>query len=227
MKKISNYILQLTPKKLAIYLIIYPLVVALFYIILTAFLRNLSDELVLPKQIISVLFFVIILLFASFFMLWILWLRATALSVEQSKIGLNAKWFHIAFSLFLFYIIYNLAYEPLYNFLNNAYDDYTWLLYATRETINFVGLLILYPIICHYSARAIYVKKNNANATLTNSIAYTLLLIFIPICIPFLQNYFSPSKTKKNTLIKIYAIALAIMTLLFVIAFIAAVAGVF
>lgn len=225
MQKISNYILQLSPKKIAVYLIIYPLVVLLFHTILSIVLRDLNDALESQKQIISILLIVVIILFALVFLLWILWLRATTLLAEPSKLGIPIKWFHIAFSLFLFYIVYNLAYDSLFNFLSNSHDSYTWLLYATRETINFVGLLILYPIICHYSARAIYIKKNNSNATFVNSIAYTLLLICIPICIPFLQRYFSPIKTKKNTLIKIYAIGMGILTILFIIAFIAAITG--
>ncbi|NRD24191.1 hypothetical protein HNV10_13110 [Winogradskyella litoriviva] len=225
MQKISNSILKLSPKKLAIYLIIYPLIVIAFYTILSVSLRNLKEGLESQTQVISILLIGVYILFALAFLLWILWLRATTLSVEPIKLGIPLKWFKIAFGLFLFYLIYNLAYEPLFAFLRNSYDSYTWVLYATRETINFVGLLILYPVICHYSARAIYVKKNNSDATFVNSIAYTLLLIFIPISIPFFQKYFSPNKTQKNTLIKIYALALGILTLLIIIAFIAAITG--
>ncbi|WP_299107738.1 hypothetical protein [uncultured Winogradskyella sp.] len=225
MHKISNYILKLSPKKLAIYLIIFPLIVIAFHTILSVSLRNLKEGLESQIQVISILLIVVFILFALVFLLWILWLRATTLSVEHSKLGIPVKWFRIAFGLFLFYLLYNLVYEALFAFLSNSYDNYTWVLYATRETINFVGLIVLYPIICHYSARAIYVKKNNSDATFVNSTAYTLLLIFIPISIPFFQKYFSPNKTVKNTLVKIYALALGILTLLVIIAFIATING--
>ena len=226
MSKISNSILKLSPKKLAIYLIIFPLVVIIFYTVLSAALRNLNEGLETQKQIISILLIGVYILFALAFLLWILWLRATTLSVEPIKLGISLKWFKIAFGLFLFYVIYNLGYEPLYNFLNTSYNNYTWVLNATRETINFAGLLIFYPVICHYSARAISAKKNNSMATFSNSIATSLLLIFFPFCIPFFQKYFSTVKTEKNTLIKIYTLGLGLMTFLFIITFIAAITGV-
>lgn len=225
MKRVYSYILQLSPKTLAIYLIVCPLLVFTFHTILSLLDRQYQDLFQSDNLLYQTLFIITNILFILVFLLWILWLIATTLSVDIAKLGLSIKWFNIAFALFLFYLIYNLAYEPLYTFLSTSYDNLTWLLYGTRETINFIGLLILYPVICHYSARAISVKQNNSSATTSNSILNTILLICLPVCIPFFQKYFSAIQTKKSTLIKIYALALGIIMFLFVIGLIAAFSG--
>ncbi|WP_299101057.1 hypothetical protein [uncultured Winogradskyella sp.] len=225
MQNISNYILNLTSKKLATYLIVYPLILALAHTSLTLVSRLNSFDSEIYNRIVTAIEYGIFILFLFIILFWFLWLRAAAKSVAELKLGLPIKWFHLAFGLFLFYLVFNLSYDFLINFISNINQDYTWIMYAARETINFVGLLVLYPIICHYSARAIYVKKNNAAATFVKSIPFTLLLIFIPISIPFFQNYFSPIKTNQNTLIKIYVLGLGIILLLFMTGLIAAFTG--
>lgn len=226
MQKISNYILNLSAKKLALYLIIYPLILIVTHTILTVFYRKSYGVSGFPEGIIPILLTIVVACFLLPLLLWLFWLRVTTFSVKDSKLGWPKKWFHLAFGLLLFYLVFNLSYDMLVNFFKNNADDFTWILYASRETINFIGLLVCYPILCHYSARAIFVAKNKENATFSNAIGYTLLLIFIPISIPFLHNYFSPVKTEKNTLIKIYAIGLGITFFIFVIGFIAAISGI-
>ncbi|MUU78401.1 hypothetical protein [Winogradskyella endarachnes] len=223
MKRVYSYILQLSPKVLAIYLIVCPLLALTFYVILFLIVSEHQSIYQANNKLSQVLFVIINMLFILVFLLWILWLKATTLSVDTTKLGIPIKWFNIVFGLFLFYLIYNLTYEPLYTFLSTSYDNYTWLLYGTRETINFIGLLILYPAICHYSARAISAKRYNSSATTSNSILNTILLICFPVCIPFFQKYFSPIQTKKSTLIKIYALGFGVLILLTIITFIGAI----
>lgn len=227
MQKISNYILNLSSKQLAIYLIIYPLILVLIHTFLTiadckayGFTEETNGVIRILILIVSTLLFTVVLL-------WVLWLRAITLSVDHTALGIPIKWFRRAFGLFLFYLIFNLSYSTLVNIMQNTTDDFTWIARASRETINFVGLLILYPVICHYAARAVYVHKEDKDATFSNSIAFTLLLICIPISIPFLHNYISPVKTKHGVLIKIYAIGFSVVFLIFLVAFFASITGVF
>jgi len=226
MQKISKSILYISPKNLAIYLIIYPLILVFLHTIFSFTYRNQYGFNDVSTGIISTLLTITLLLFVLPLLLWLLWLRATTLSVKFSELGIPVKWFHVAFCLFLFYLICNASYSTLVEFLKNTAEDYVWILYASRETINFIGLLILYPILCHYSARSIYVHKTKAAATFSNSIVFTLLLIFIPIAIPFLHKYVSPVEVNNRQLIVIYAIGFGIVCVIFVMALIASIAGI-
>lgn len=227
MQKISDYILKLSPIKIAIYLIIFPLIFALLHTVLTIIQRANYDFSEVVDSIIPILLTVIlgILIFSMF--IWFFWLRATTFSVEDSKIGLPIKWFHLAFVLFLFYVSYNLFFSFFETTITHNFKSNIWIFYAIREVINFAGLLIFYPIICHYSARAVFVHREDKVATFKNSILYTLLIIFIPISIPFLHNYISPVKTKINKLFIVYGIGLLFVIVIFFIALIASISGVF
>ncbi|NRD19915.1 hypothetical protein HNV08_07640 [Winogradskyella eckloniae] len=225
MQNISKTILNLTSKKLATYLIIYPLIIALIHIVLILVLQSnaiqsehLNGTLLLSTYIFTGLYVIIATI-------WLLWLRATTQSVDTPLLGLRLKWFKIAFGLFVFYLVYNLCYNFLINFINSYNADYTWLLYASIEIINSIGLLILYPTICHYSARAIYAKKHARKTTWINALPYTLLLIFLPISIPVFQNHFSPIKTEQKTLVKLYVLGFILIAILFIVGFIAAISG--
>ena len=194
---------------MAIYLIIYPMCFALLHICLliaSKYFKTFSDT---TEIITSTLLTIVFVLFISVLLLWIFWLRATTLSVGPSKLNIPVKWFHWAFAISLAYLLINLITyfeDSIPLALNSA-------MRVLREIINTIGLVICYPLICHYSARAVYAHEKNERTTFSNSLIYTLLLIFIPICIPFLHKFVNPVKTENSTFIKIYAIAFGIMIL--------------
>jgi hypothetical protein len=227
MQKISTYILNLSSKILAIYLIIYPLIIVIIYTVLSVIYRNAFDASNFTYSTVPILLITVVSLFLLPLLLWLLWYRAIIVSVDKTKLGISIRWFHLAYGLFIFYLVFNLIRSPLVYYLENSAEDFTWIIFASTEVVNLIGLLVCYPIICHYSARAICVYKNGKNATLANSIAFTLLLIFIPICIPFLHNYTRVIKTKTNTLLKIYAIGFGLIILIFIIVLVASIFGIF
>ncbi|WP_025741517.1 hypothetical protein [Aquimarina pacifica] len=112
-------------------------------------------------------------------------------------------------------------------FDNSSWREYRSLINASREFINFGGIMIAYPIICHYAARSAIVKRSKETATFTNAIPFTLLLIFGTVLgVPFIHKYFSPKSSTNSEVVMIYAIGLCLFILILVTGFIAAITGV-
>lgn len=224
-QKISNYIFGLPPKKLAVYLVVGPLLLFLGHTVITVIFRNISEpSATLETIVLGILF----LLLAAIVLIWSIWLRGTVFSVDEAQLGLPRKWFRIAYVVFYFFILFNVG-ALIIEYLSNTkswIDEYMYLIYSLRELINFAGIMIAYPLVCHYAARAASSKKNGQPATFLNALPFTLLLVFGSIFgTPFLHNYFS-SKTSTNTqIVIIYAIAFGLCILLFVVGFIAAITG--
>lgn len=228
MKKVYNSILALSPKKLALYLILGPLVLFLIYTITTISYRNITET-TTNKIITNVIFNSIFACLGLLLLLWLFWLRTTVYAIKEKQLRLNPIWFTIAFIFLCFFILFNCCALIIEYVINTKHwsTDYMYLINSSREFINFGGIIIAYPLICFYAARATMVKRNNSPITLLNTIPFTLLLIFgTVIGIPFLHKYFSTKNSTPTQIIGVYAIALGICTLLFIIGFIAAIIGV-
>jgi hypothetical protein len=219
MQKISNYLCSISPKKLAIYLLIYPLPLIVFHTIITIISRN-SE--VLPSIFIDGFLATLLIIGLAILLHWFLWFPTTLYGVSREQLGISKKWFRIAFFVFVLFLVYNLVTIILQSKLA---DENLIYIYATRETVNFIGIMVAYPTICHFSARAIFNIKNNKDATFFSALPLSLLLIFIPICIPYFHKYFSIQKSTNKEILKIYLIAFSICILLFVGAFFAAITG--
>ena len=221
MKSISNFIFNISSKKLAILVVILPLVLMIIHTTLSVTYQNIETSDNTIKNFISTLTLTINYLFLIPILIITIWLKEAVQSVDQTDLGIPLKWFRIAYLFFFIYIIFNigLSYIPLLK------EELRYVFYALSEWINSIGLLISYPVICHYAARAIYIKKENDTPTITKTIGYTLLLIFIPISIPFAHNYFSSIRSENRQLAVIYLIALGILTLLAISVFVLAILG--
>jgi len=223
LSKIIRYIFNLSPRKLAIYLILGPIILFLIYNIVTIAIRyatgtNPSEELAF-STLIYLIFFAAIGLFV---VLWLLWLYSTIYSVGKENIGLPFIWLKVATTIVIFYLLYN----SCFSFIEKVPENFQDAFYMLNEFVAFGGLIIGYPIICNYSARAIVYKQKNEKATFLTSIVFTLLLIFGTVLpIPFFHKYFSNKTSTNRQIIVIYAIGLCVWAVLFVIALVAAITG--
>lgn len=228
MQKIYDYIFNLSPKKLAIYLILGPLLLFLVHTVTSITFRALSETSPINETFIHIILGILYIFLGVFVFLWIFWLRSTVFSVNEKDLGLNRKLFQIAYIFLLLFILFNVGASILEYVLasDNWNDDYMYLMYSSREFINFGGIIIAYPIVCHYAASAVTVRRRNQAAIFVNTLPYTLLLIFgAMIGIPLLHKYFSQKTSTKSQIIIIYAIAFSLCVVIFVIGFIAAITG--
>ncbi|MFS4494322.1 hypothetical protein [Maribacter sp. 2308TA10-17] len=225
MQKLTDYIFNLSPKKLAIYLVLGPLVLFLAHTVITIAFRTISNP--ETSQFANILLGILSLVLSVFILLWLVWLRSAVYSVQETEIGLARKWFDIAYAFLWIFILFNLVASIIESPLKNStWSEYVYLIYASREFINFGGILIAYPIVCHYAARATMVKRTNKPASLIGAIPFTLLLLFGTVLgIPFVHNYFSSKTSTKSEVLIIYAISLGLFFLILVIGFIAAITG--
>ena len=228
MQKITDYIFDFSPKKLSIFLVLGPLALFFVHTVYTIVYRKISDS--SPSQEIGaqLILGILILCLAALALLWLFWLRGTVNFVTESQLGLPRKWFQIAYTLLWVYVGYTFAIVIIEPFLNaQSYgEDYLFLIYASRESVSFVGILIAYPIVCHYAARAATAKRNETPATFVQAIPFTLILIFGTVLgVPFLQKYFSTTPSTNTQIVSIYAIAFALFLLILVMGFIAAITG--
>ncbi len=221
----ANFIINLSPKKLAIYLLIVPVLLFIVQIIVSIGFKSYFEKSTLFSSVSGALYLAAILLIVF---LWIFWLRSVVLQTSESQLGLKLKWFQIAFAIFIFFILFN-VFEAIVESLTanlKLSDSYDYLFNAPREFVNSIGILIAYPIICHYAARATFATRNGKPATFIKAIPYTLILVFgTVLAIPFLHQYFNDATQKKSQLIPIYVIAIGLCMLLFIIGFIAAITG--
>lgn len=176
----------------------------------------------LPDLLANSLIILLLLIGLTIMLLWFLWFPSTIYAVSKEQLGIPKKWFHIAFFVFALFLVYNVVTIILESKLA---DENLIYIYATRETVNFMGIMIAYPTICHFSARAIFSIKNNKDATFFSALFFSLLVIFIPISIPYLHKYFSTKKSTQKEILKIYLIAFCICAVLFFVGLIAAVSG--
>jgi len=157
-----------------------------------------------------------------------LWLRSVVFSIEEVQIGIVRKWFKIAYTFLWFFILFNVSVSVVEYLLENSNgsDEYLHFIYVFREFINFEGIIIAYPIVCHYAARAIMVKQNAKPATFINAFPYTLLLLFGTVLgIPFMHKCFGTKVSGNSEIIIIYVIGVALFLIILVIGFIAASTG--
>lgn len=228
MKKLSKYIFKLSPKELALYLVLGPLILFLIHTITTITFRAISENHSTNETPVLIILGILSLFLGAFVLLWLFWLRNTVYSVEEAQLGLTRKWFQIAYGFVWIFIFFNIGASIIENLAEsgNWNDEYMYLIYASREFINFGGIIIAYPLVCHYAARATMAKKNDKPATFINAIPFTLLLIFGTVLgIPFMHQYFSKKASTNSEVVIIYAIAFGLCILLFIIGFIAAITG--
>ena len=228
MNKLSEYIFTFSPKKLAVYLVIGTMLLLFIQSAsITAFLKIQPNATNL-EIIITIVLAISILGLAYLVFLWLFWLQSTVYSIDERELGLTRKWFPIAFGTIIVFIFFNstVALTDWIKVTQTWIADYMYLINASREFINFAGIMIAYPIICHYAARAATTKRNKQPATFINSIPFTLLLVFGGFLgIPFLQGYFSTKSSTNSQIMIIYAIAFGLCIILFIAAFVAAIAG--
>ena len=109
---------------------------------------------------------------------------------------------------------------------NTSLSEYFYIISVSREFINSAGIIIAYPIVCHYVARTIMVKRSNKQATFLSALPFTLVLLFGTVLgVPFFHKLFSHKSTTNPQLLVIYAIGFSLFILTLVIGFIAAITG--
>ncbi len=222
MQRISTFLFDRSPRELAFYFILGPMLLfftyTLFSIGYSYVTGNEATGHTLPN-----IFIALFLVCLSPIVLGILfWFTSVVFSAETSNLGLPRQGFIIALAVFLIYLVYQIS-GPL---IQTVPEDYKYIFYALNEFTAFGGILIAYPIICHYTARAIVVKKKNKPVNFINALPYTLVLIFGTILsIPFFHGYFSNKASTNKQLIGIYVIAFGLFVFLLIIGFIASIIG--
>ncbi len=228
MQRIFDFIFNISPKKLAIYLVLGPLLLFLVHTVITIVFRNISETSAPHETIVNIFLGALFILLTTIILLWLFWLRSTVYSVDNVQLGIARKWFRIAFAMICVFILFNVVASIIENLSATHVwlDDYMYMIYSSRELINFAGIMIAYPVVCHYAARATYVKVNVQPATFISALAFTIMLLFGTVmAIPFLHKYFSTKTSKNSEIIIIYAIAFGLVIILFIIGFMAAIAG--
>lgn len=222
MQKISNYIFNLSPKRLAIYLILGPLILSVIYTITSLIIRK-SLHTHITQDIVSysILGFSFVIL-TTFVCLWLFWLISTVLSVKKTDLRLPIAWFHFAIVLLIIYFLFTLS----FSFIKSIPEEYQYIFYALNEFVAFGGLLVAYPILSYYSAKAIAVKKYKQSVNLLNTLPFFLLLFFgTVVAIPFLHKYFSTKSSMTSQILIIYAIAFGFFIVFSIVAFFASLTG--
>ncbi len=217
MQRIANYIVNLSPKETALYLVLWPALWLLAYIVCIGAVKMLDNA--IPSDLIMGLVFISL---APTIIVLVSWFISSVHSVQRSDLGLPLKWFYCALVVLLIYLIYNL-YHP---FVENVNERFRSIFYAFSEMIAFVGVVIAYPVLCHYSARAILVKKTNKPATLSRALPFTFLVVFgLLISIPFLHRYLTNESSTHTEIFRIYGIAAFVLFATFIVGFLAAITG--
>ncbi|MCF6346879.1 MAG: hypothetical protein L3J20_01090 [Flavobacteriaceae bacterium] len=231
MKNISNWVLSLSAEKITKLLIVFPIGILLVLISVSFIIRM---E-VLPQNSIvtAIVEFLsikgILLLLFLVILFWTSWIWATVISSKEEIIGLKLKWFRYSFYIFLIFIIWQIIWIILTKSGYKLFGDESEILPIYNEITGIItglGLFIGYPVICHYAARVLFFKKTKKKTTFINTLGYSLLLIFIPISIPFLHLYIHEGKSETSSIIKLYGIAVFLLFVLFCISLIAAFSGV-
>ncbi len=230
MEKISNWILHLSAEKIAKLLVVFPVVIFLIVFSLSFSIRSgvisQSSVLISSLEFLSTegLFFVLLLVI----LFWSSWIWATVISVKEETLGLKKKWFRYSFYFFTSFIIWQIIRVFLLENSNTIFNKESDIIPFINETLSMLtglGLFIGYPVICHYAASSLYAKKTKEKTTFIKVLGYSITLILIPISIPFFHLYFHEGLNDRSKLIKLYAIALFLLFVLFCIALITALTG--
>lgn len=228
MEKITSYIFKLSPKRIAMYLVLVPLLLFLAHTIVTIIFRTISENPSLNGTTLGIVLLVLSVCSGLIILLWLIWLPSVVYSVSKAQLGIPRKWFQIAYLFLWTFMLFNLM-ASIIEYLAETHSwegEYMHLIYASREFINFGGIMIAYPIVCHYAARAATSIRSNKPATLVNSIPFTLFLIFGTVVgVPFLHKYFSKQPSTNSEIVVIYAIAFGLFAIILIIGFIAAITG--
>lgn len=228
MSKIKDYILSLSPKKLAIFLVLGPLVLFLTHTILLIGLRSISNPSTGQVLVSNILLGIHIILIAIIVLMWLTWLKIAVAVATDVQLGINRKWFHIAFKVLCLFVFFTIGASSM-EYLAAARSwkiDYLSLISASREFVNFGGIMIAYPVVCHYAARAATAKRNKKPATFIQALPFTLFLIFGTVVgVPFLHNYLSEKTSANSELMRIYAFAVGLCIITFIIGLAAAITG--
>ena len=203
---------------MANYLVLSPLILLQPYVINLIFSASSPAN----EQFASVILGVLFVLLSAIILLWLGWLYSIVHSVDEDELGLPLRWFYMALGLLLVYLLFTFS----YSFFESASEDGQHAFHTLGEFIASGGILIGYPLLCHYVARAVVVKKTNQPATFIRAIPFTLLLFFgAVLAIPFLQKYVNTKASNNSEIIKIYAIAFGLFFVALVIGFLASVSG--
>ena len=143
---------------MAFYLVLSPLILFLAYIIITITFRTISKSEPIDQIIVTVFLGILFVFFGFIITLWLFWMYSTVYHIKEIEIGLPRKWFKIAYVFIWVFIVFNIG-EPYFMsfFENSGLDGHQHLIFASREFINFGAIMIAYPIVCNYAARAVIV----------------------------------------------------------------------
>ena len=220
----SDHIFNLSPKKLAVYLVIAPLLLLLAHTLITITFQTISRANLENETTVYVLFGILYLVLSAIIFLWLFWLQLTVNVVEENQLNLPRKWFKVAYAFLCFFVIFNVIIAILeFGLLPN---NNIGLFNVAREFVNFGGIIIAYPIVCHYAARAATSNRIGKPATFVNSIPFTLFLIFgVILGIPFLHKHFTKNPSTNSEIMMVYAIAAGLFISILILGFIAAITG--
>ncbi len=212
---------------MAIFLVLIPLILFLAHTIVIIAFGTISQNSPANQTTATIFLSIIFTFFGALLLLWMLWLRSVVYAVQETEIGISRRWFKIAYIIVWLFIVFNLMAPLLKSYLENSgWREYLYLISASQEVINFGGIIIAYPIICHYAALATVVKQSNKQATFLSATPFTLVLIFGTVLgIPFLHKYFSDKNTTNPEILTIYIIGFGFFMATLIVGFLAAITG--
>jgi|GEM_PF-6666139 len=144
MQKIASYIFALSSKKAAIYLVLCPILSFFIYVVFSIRSKNFQtiDSFTLIGFITSAV------LISGVVVLWLYWMKTVVFSVNKNIFHLPLKWFHLAFAILWFYMLFNIV--------SGTEPTSLYIIRASSEFINTMGLVIAYPLLCYYSAMVVF-----------------------------------------------------------------------
>lgn len=220
--KVIHYISTLSPRRLAIYLVLGSSVWSFIYVTSTIAISFFLEESIIDGAIATLALGTLFLLLTSIVLLWLAWLCSAVLGVKEQDLGLPRRWFYVSIGVFVFNILYN----SLHFLIENISEEYQYIFYAPAEFISFAGLLIAYPLLCHYAARGVCVKKTNEAATFLKTLPLTIFLMGgVILGVPFAHKHLSVRTSSNADIVRVYGMALGLFFVLLVVGFLASVTG--
>lgn len=221
--------LGMSANRIAKLLVVFPIAFVLLVMVLSIIIRSSAlSEYATFEGIVQIFAFEgLLLLFWSIVFLWVSWVWGTVKSVKEEVLGIKLKWFKYGFYIFITVIVWQCIWTLITSDALQLFEENSAypVLNEVTGMITALGLFIGYPIVCHYAARALYTKKTKETATFMKALGYSLLMIFMPISIPFLHRQINEGSDKNSDLIISYGIAFFLVFVLFGISLYAALSG--
>lgn len=219
---------RLSPVRMGGLLLLGPLFLFFVYTIVAIVAGFGSDGPKMANTVASYLVMILAVCAALLFFVWLMWLYGVANASDAVDSGLPKKWFKVAFGLLLTFIVFNFIASGMELMATEGQFlvDARSFINPSREIVNFIGILMAYPLVCYYAARAIAQRQDNKLPPLVSTLLITFVLVFgTTLAIPFFHQYITTKPVDSRKVTVMYLTFFACLILVFIISFFLAIVG--